>query len=89
VTGEADDAPGGTEGRGWARIREDFPLLLRGVALLAAALGAALLALRCARASAVPGLAASGPLTLVAALMAWAAAVHLTGGEKFDDHAWE
>ena len=28
------------------------------------------------------------PLAAVAFLSAWAAAIHLTGGEKFDDHPW-
>ena len=28
----------------------------------------------------------TSPLVLGAALSAWAAAIHLTGGEKFDDH---
>ncbi len=28
------------------------------------------------------------PCTFAAALAAWAAAIHITGGEKFDDHPW-
>ncbi len=30
-----------------------------------------------------------GPvLAVVSVLAAWASAIHLTGGEKFDDHPW-
>jgi hypothetical protein len=28
------------------------------------------------------------PLAVIAVLGAWASAIHLTGGEKFDDHPW-
>ena len=28
------------------------------------------------------------PLAALAFLSAWAAAIHLTGGEKYDDHPW-
>ncbi len=28
------------------------------------------------------------PLAVASLLAAWAAAIHLTGGEKFDDHPW-
>lgn len=57
----------------------------RGIALGALAVGAGWLALAAARTHWL-----LAPVTLVFAaagvLSAWAAAIHLTGGEKFDDH---
>jgi hypothetical protein len=67
------------------RIIPERPLLSRGVALGALAVGAGWLGV-----SALQKSAFLAPVTLVAAcvsaLAAWASIIHLTGGEKFDDH---
>jgi len=59
--------------------------LVRGTGLAAAALGTAWLALAALRANWLLAPVAAG-LGALGALSAWAAAIHLTGGEKFDDH---
>jgi hypothetical protein len=33
-------------------------------------------------------LAAAPALAVAGFLLAWAAAIHLTGGQRFDDHPW-
>ena len=64
----------------------EFALLWRGCALcllaVAALWGAA------SAAKHVLTLPVSVLLSIVAVLAAWAGAIHLTGGEKFDDHPW-
>lgn len=69
------------------RILPEWPMLWRGAGLagMALALGWA----------AVQGVRTSwllAPVSLALAgggvLAAWAAAIHLTGGERFDDHPW-
>lgn len=61
------------------------PMLVRGVGLAALAATAGWLGFAGARTSWL-----FAPLTIglgaVSFLAAWAAAIHLTGGEKFDDH---
>jgi hypothetical protein len=68
------------------RIIPEFAMLWRGLGLLALAFGAFAGAVAAARHSpwlAVPGV----PVMSLAGLLAgWAAAIHLTGGEQFDDH---
>ena len=70
------------------RLIPEWPMLWRGLALAAASVvclvggGAAI------RRLGVAGLAAFPALGAVGALFAWAAAIHLTGGERFDDHKW-
>ena len=59
--------------------------LARGVALAGLAAGAGWLAFSTLRAHWLLA-PASAVLGLAATLSAWAAAIHLTGGEKFDDH---
>ena len=70
------------------RILPEWPMLWRGLALAAA--GVALLAGEGAltRRSLGIGLLALPVLGLAGGLCAWAAAIHLTGGERFDDHKW-
>jgi hypothetical protein len=61
-----------------------FPMLWRGVALLGvtvASLAGARASLRAGR----PLAPFAPPLALAGLLSGWAAAIHLTGGEKFDD----
>ena len=70
------------------RLLPEWPLLSRGLALGAAAatlLAGSALAVRRGPLTAV---AIAPAMTVVAALFAWAAAIHLSGGEKFDDHRW-
>ena len=70
------------------RLLPEWPLLSRGLALGATAtviLTAAVVALRLGP---LTGFSVAPALTLAAGLFAWAATVHLTGGEKFDDHRW-
>lgn len=69
----------------WQLIPER-EMLVRGLALAALAGGLALSGWRALRAA--HGLLAPVALVLGAAalLSAWAAAIHLTGGERFDDH---
>lgn len=64
------------------------PLLLRGLALGGGAVVALGLVRGAWRLSRVLG-ASVTPIGAVAALLfAWAAAIHLTGGENSDDHPW-
>lgn len=60
-------------------------MLLRGTALAGLAVAAGWTAVSAARASILltPISAVLGAASLLAG---WAAAIHLTGGEKFDDH---
>ncbi|MBI5948007.1 MAG: hypothetical protein HY875_07710 [Chloroflexi bacterium] len=64
----------------------EMPMLWRGLAFA----GGALLALRMARWAVRGSLLIGKPVALgflgAAVLSAWASAIHLTGGEKFDDH---
>ena len=69
------------------RIVPEGPLLVRGVALAGLAVGAGWLGL--ATAQRWLWLAPVGMVGgVVAVLSAWASVIHLTGGEKFDDHPW-
>ncbi len=63
-------------------------MVARGLGLLAGAVAsmAALVSLR-RRSRGLGGFAAL-PLVGAAVLFGWAAAIHLTGGERFDDHPW-
>jgi len=65
-----------------------WPLLSRGLGLALMALALLAAGGKLLRAHpvlfALPGLL----LSLGGFLSAWAAAIHLTGGEKFDDHPW-
>ena len=63
-------------------------MLWRGLALGAAALACFAAEAQLQRKSALIAAAALPVLASVGALFAWAAAIHLTGGERFDDHKW-
>lgn len=64
------------------------PLLPQGVGLAGISLAAIWLLVKAARLSIGLGMLAAPVLATVAFLSAWASAIHLTGGEKFDDHPW-
>jgi hypothetical protein len=81
--GEGDDAEN-------SRRRFEPPaadMVVRGLFMTAGAIAASVAALRVVRAG-VGGIAAAPALAAAALLLAWAGAIHLTGGEKFDDHPW-
>lgn len=63
-------------------------MAVRGVGLLVGSLSALVVLAKVMRRSRTLGLLATVPLAGAGALLAWAAAIHLTGGEKFDDHPW-
>lgn len=67
------------------RLLPEPEAFVRGVALAGVAVGAAWVALSSLRASwlLTPVAAIFGGASVLAG---WAAAIHLTGGEKFDDH---
>lgn len=67
------------------RLLPEPETFARGIALTALAVGAAWAALASVRVSWIlaPAAAALGAAGILAG---WAAAIHLTGGEKFDDH---
>lgn len=65
-----------------------WPVFIRGVGLLAMALTFIALAWKALRVSLILGAPFSLVLAVSGFLAAWAAAIHLTGGEKFDDHPW-
>ena len=70
------------------RIVPEWPLLSRGLALAAVGLGAFAGWATLARRGWLPALVTAPALAAVGVLAAWAAVIHLTGGEKFDDHPW-
>ena len=61
---------------------------LRGVGLLAMAAGAVTGAAVSIQKLGWLGTPLAGVFGICGVLAAWAAAIHLTGGEKFDDHPW-
>lgn len=70
---------------GEKKLLPEWAMLWRGLALAWLAIVLLSASLRMVRATWVLAPVAA-PLVLGAALSAWAAAIHLTGGEKFDDH---
>lgn len=64
------------------------PLLPQGLGLAGIALAALFLLVKVAKASVALGVLLAPVLGVVSFLAAWASAIHLTGGEKFDDHPW-
>lgn len=64
------------------------PLLPQGLGLAGIALAALWLIVKVAKASLFLGALLAPVLAVVSFLAAWASAIHLTGGEKFDDHPW-
>lgn len=70
-------------------ILPDRQMLIRGLALLALAIGALVAAVSSVqKAGWLAAMTLAPLLTLAGALAGWAAAIHLTNGEKFDDHPW-
>ncbi|MBA4179907.1 MAG: hypothetical protein C0506_04890 [Anaerolinea sp.] len=64
-------------------------MLIHGVALMALAVAALLAAFSSIQKAGWLAAASVAPVLAVAGVLAaWAAAIHLTGGEKFDDHPW-
>lgn len=70
------------------RLLPEWPMLSRGLGLLGGGVVSAAGAVAAVRWHWLAGAVLSPPLVIVAGLFAWAAAIHLTGGEKFDDHPW-
>lgn len=71
------------------RLIPERPMLIRGLALMALAVAALLAAFSSIqKAGWLAAISVAPLLALTSALAAWAAAIHLTGGEKFDDHPW-
>jgi hypothetical protein len=70
------------------RMLPEWPLLWRGLALAAA--GVVVLAgeREALRHFKALGIALAPVAAAGALLFGWAAAIHLTGGERFDDHKW-
>lgn len=70
------------------RLLPERSMLVRGVGLglLAAGLGCA--GLRLLRRNVLLGAPPALVLVGGAVLAAWAAVIHLSGGERFDDHPW-
>ncbi|HEY4669327.1 MAG TPA: hypothetical protein VIH05_06095 [Tepidiformaceae bacterium] len=65
-----------------------WPIFLRGVGLFAMALTLLAFAWKVVRLSLLLGAPVALVLGAGGLLAAWGAAIHLTGGEKFDDHPW-
>ncbi len=68
------------------RVIPEFAMLWRGLGLLTLAAGAFAGAIGATRHGAWLAVAGVPVMGLVGLLAGWAAAVHLTGGEQFDDH---
>lgn len=64
------------------------PLLPQGAGLAGLALAALFLLAKLWRVHWMLGVVALPLLGVATLFAAWAAAIHLTGGEKFDDHPW-
>lgn len=63
-------------------------MLVRGLGLAGVSAGVIAGGLAAGRKSAPLGLLLVPVVAIVSGLFGWAAAIHLTGGEKFDDHKW-
>ena len=71
------------------RLVPERPMLLRGLALAGLAAGAAFGAYGSIQKAGWLAALTTAPVLAVASILAaWAAAIHLTGGEKYDDHPW-
>jgi hypothetical protein len=70
------------------RLLPEWPMLWRGLALGAAAFSLLGLERRLFRSKHHSARLATPAAAIAAMLFAWAAAIHLTGGERFDDHKW-
>lgn len=87
MTGHPEPSTGEATRHGHAFTLPPADALVKGALLAVAAVSALLTAARTLRASV---LFAPAALVLAGAgvLAGWAAAVQLTGGEKYDDHPW-
>jgi hypothetical protein len=63
-------------------------MLVRGLGLAAASAAVIGGGVAAGRKSTLLGLVLAPAVAIISTLFAWAAAIHLTGGEKFDDHEW-
>ncbi len=70
------------------RLVPERPMLVRGLALLALAVAALAALIGVFQKAAVLGVIVAPVFGLTALLAVWAAAIHLTGGQRFDDHPW-
>lgn len=83
--GGAPHAPAPPEPR---HFLPPWPIFIRGAGLLAVAATLFAIAWKAVRLSLILGAPISLVLGVTGLLAAWAAAIHLTGGERFDDHPW-
>jgi hypothetical protein len=70
------------------RIIPEWPMLSRGLGMAATAVTLIAAIAFIARKSAPVAVALGPVLGAAGFLFAWAAAIHLSGGERFDDHPW-
>ena len=70
------------------RLVPEGPLLLRGLALVAVAVASLAALVAIFQKAALLGALLAPVLGLTALIAAWSAAIHLTGGQRFDDHPW-
>lgn len=68
------------------RLIPERSMLVHGAALLAMAVAAVFGILAAAQKAGWFAIVLAPPLALTAFLATWAAVIHLTGGERFDDH---
>jgi len=68
------------------RVIPEFAMLWRGLGLLVVATAACAGAVGATRHSAWLAVPSASLMGLAGLLAGWAAAIHLTGGEQFDDH---
>ena len=70
------------------RLLPEWAMLWRGLALAGAGLACLAAEAKLLRSAKLLGVGTLPLLGVGAALFTWAAAIHLTGGERFDDHKW-
>ena len=70
------------------RVIPEWAMLWRGLALAGAGLLCIAGEARLLRSAKIVGIGALPVLGAATVLFGWAAAIHLTGGERFDDHKW-
>ncbi|MBE7518973.1 MAG: hypothetical protein HS107_06965 [Thermoflexaceae bacterium] len=91
---DAEQGHGGCEHGGEAflppeqpfRLVPEFPMLWRGLAFAGIAAGAAVGAVMAVRQAPLLAIPVAPVAGFAGVLAAWAAAIHLTGGERFDDN---
>ncbi len=70
------------------RLLPQREMLVRGLGLAGGSAAVLAAGFATGRKSALLGLLFAPIVIVIGGLFAWAAAIHLTGGEKFDDHKW-